>query len=284
MNTNSSNCDDKSLAYNILCGLCDSSLATQLQLYRNAVQKVNHLSDDDMERVFSLPSICRLLRPEPSLYYKNRPLEAYLSEPVEEKKETCEPTLPTVPTLPKDDLFGLQLDEKSMKTLFPDFQSTLTNTTSFSGPIDFVRLTPPEEEKEFVPDVDVEDSHSESPEEEPESPKKQLKKSPEPEESSKNEVQEDTYNDTDNQPKDPIIRAFKKLCKENAVDYKTNPFEYKPTPSGLLVYFDMPLSSIVSRKFKLWGGKEKMNQTGTKFFMFQKSKLRKLTEEKTEDN
>jgi hypothetical protein len=67
--------DDRTVAWQILCALCESSLADEFDHYFQDVQADLKISDEQMQRVYNLNAICRLLAPEaprPRLYKGQR--------------------------------------------------------------------------------------------------------------------------------------------------------------------------------------------------------------------
>lgn len=66
--------DEKKLAYDILCALCESSLADELSLYRNYIQDDLKLTSEQMDTYYNLPKLVSLLQPvKPQLkFYKGQ--------------------------------------------------------------------------------------------------------------------------------------------------------------------------------------------------------------------
>ena len=63
--------DEKRLAYDILCALCDSSLSDELVLYKQHVQEDLKLTDEQMNTYYNLSTLVSLLqpvKPQPKFY------------------------------------------------------------------------------------------------------------------------------------------------------------------------------------------------------------------------
>lgn len=56
--------NDRNIAWKILNALCESSLIDEFQYYRSCVQEDLGLTNEEINRLYSLAEICRLLKPE----------------------------------------------------------------------------------------------------------------------------------------------------------------------------------------------------------------------------
>lgn len=71
------NMTPEQIAYRILDALCDSHWSHEMQEYHDAVQEDLRLTDEQMTKFFSLPTMVNLLRPiaQPDKLYKGRPIK-----------------------------------------------------------------------------------------------------------------------------------------------------------------------------------------------------------------
>jgi hypothetical protein len=58
---------DREIAYRILTALCESSIIEEMNYYKNYIQRDLLLSDDEINRVYSLKTITELLKPLPEV-------------------------------------------------------------------------------------------------------------------------------------------------------------------------------------------------------------------------
>lgn len=55
---------DKQIAFRILCSLCESSFVDDMQDYKNYIQNDLQLSNEQMDRIYNLKTIIKLILPE----------------------------------------------------------------------------------------------------------------------------------------------------------------------------------------------------------------------------
>ena len=55
---------DKQIAFRILCSLCESSLVDDMEDYKNCIQNDLQLSNEQMDRIYNLKTIIKLILPQ----------------------------------------------------------------------------------------------------------------------------------------------------------------------------------------------------------------------------
>ena len=99
--------EDKKIAMKILEAMCLTSIVSEWDLYRRVIQDELDLSDSDMEKYYSLYSICGILQPEPPVQrlFKGIPIAEYRKQRnLEQKEDVVCPVVHANESLASNDL------------------------------------------------------------------------------------------------------------------------------------------------------------------------------------
>lgn len=99
--------EDKKIAMRILEAMCLTSIVSEWDLYRRVIQDELDLSDSDMEKYYSLYSICGILQPEPPVQrlFKGIPIAEYRKQRnLEQKEDVVCPVVHANESLASNDL------------------------------------------------------------------------------------------------------------------------------------------------------------------------------------
>lgn len=236
---------DETLAYEILNALCQSSLSDELQYYREHIQKDLKLSEDVMNRLYSLPVITALLSPkiQPIKTYKGEQVYPKKSEPISQSKYVCD-----------GNVCKLVSEERE-------------EVSKFINEDDFAPENKVKEE-EAPQEVPQEKALQEEPSEK-HTPLEAQQDNESSSSSSSGDESTETESETSSSHKPSITptKALKKIFRKNEVDYSSFSFDTETNPNTLIVKGVPKVHEDLMRKSTgQWKG-------GKKYWIFGNQKL-----------